>query len=194
MRASAFAHALICRELRSAPDHVTRIERDLDILPQFIGFGPEHVEGLAAEDGADGAVARRHEQRTLPGGYDLRSAVDRSVGLQADSYRYDDLFGVSCARRWIPQLRKARPQRVELVLRELRRGGARCADRCRVAERSALGFLALRRLACRAAPASRADRTSAGFAAATRRPLRRRRDFRGPPPSSARSSWRRRPS
>src|SRR5262245_28738684 len=78
---SSFIFVPVCRRPTSAPDHVTRVERDLDVLPQFIGFGPEHVERLAAEHRADGAVARRHEQRALAGGGDHRRRRQRAVGL-----------------------------------------------------------------------------------------------------------------
>src|SRR5215510_4205076 len=119
--------------------HLARIESDLDVFPLLVSLGPKHVVGRAADDGAHGAVTRRHEKRAPAAVGRHRRSGKRAVGLEQDPDLHDDLLRILGASRRRPQLREALAQRVELAQGDLRRVAFRCAECGRAIERLARG-------------------------------------------------------
>src|SRR5262245_44730672 len=100
--------------IKSAADHVPRIEGDLDVFPLLVVFGPEHVERLAAAHRAHRAVGRGDRPCALSRANNPRRCRERAVGLEPNLDPDDELLRIASADRRIPQLRQPRAQRVEL--------------------------------------------------------------------------------
>ena len=82
---------------------------------------------------------------TASPGQHHRRPGERAVGLEPHPDRHDQLVRIGGARRRVPELREPRTQRIDLALRQLRRGAARGAERDGVVDCVAGGRDALRR-------------------------------------------------
>src|SRR6516164_7615483 len=129
---------------RLAAEHVARVESDLDVLPLLVMLGSQHVVGLAADDGALGAVASGEVVRAVPAVEHFRRRGEGPVGLEPHAHQHDQLARIGRSSRRRPQPRQPRAQRVELAHRQLRVPTARQSKRGGGTERLGCGRKARR--------------------------------------------------
>src|SRR4030081_1390576 len=129
----------------SAAEHLARIEIHLDILPRLVFRRRQEAEGRAFADGAHRAFRRHLEYRLRAAIDHRRVARQRTVFLELNANRHDEVARITHADRHVPAIAQARAPRGALVQRGRHGGTGGGPGRGGVVERGAERGLALRR-------------------------------------------------
>jgi hypothetical protein len=124
--------------------HVSSTEFDIDLLPNLVFCGRK-PKRLAVEHGSSCTFGSNLKQRMLLAVRDDRLAGNSTVAAKLNVYPDNKILGVQHANRWIPAALELGYQRIEFILRQLRRIGGRTAQRSRRIDQGAGHNLALRR-------------------------------------------------
>src|SRR5580700_2974782 len=135
---------MVLNSFGSAAEQLLRIEFELKVFPLVVMLGLEHGERLAQQQRALGALGQRRSERGCRALDQHRLARHRRVLFEQDAEHDIDFRRRGDAGRRAPAAGNARAQRVDLALRQLRRGADRRAEIGLIVQRLGRRHLALR--------------------------------------------------